>query len=175
MGSRECLRGPILSLLYLLNNGRGGVNRVPGRGRDRLSITLLLLLLLSGRSVLAALVRVLTPFSALGRGRHNPHLRNFGLRDMGEPAVVAILATASLRQVVAEIRVTPRRRTPVVSTTPFGFLPPALPPLPPLFPADRGAVIASKSLRETMVWENQQVVLPVASSILAGQKKPPSG
>ena len=58
---------------------------------------------------------------------------------------------------------------------PLGLLPPALPPLPPLFPADLGAVIASKSLRETMVWENQQVVLLVASPSLALQEKPPSG
>ena len=61
MGHRELLRGPILMLLYLSNNGQGGVNSELGRGRDRLSITRWLLLLFSGRSVLAALVRVLTP------------------------------------------------------------------------------------------------------------------
>ena len=171
MGGRECLRGPILMLLYLLNNGRDGVNRGPGRGHERLSGTLLLLLLLCGRSVLA----FLAPFSALLRWRRKSKLRGFRRRDVAEPAVVAVLAGATLRKLEAVFRRAPRRRTPVVSTTSLGLLPPALPPLPPLFPTDLGAGIAPKSLRATMVWENQQVVLPVASSSLALEEKPPSG
>ena len=92
VGGREHLRGPFLVLLHLNNNAA-----------RQLSITLLLLLLLllfRGCSILATLW-VLAPFSALGRGLRESHLRGFGRRDMAKPAVSAILASATLRKLEA--------------------------------------------------------------------------